>query len=208
MWNGSASPVSTRGGFMKKIEALISRESISQIRNVLESREITNFMLSNVLAKSTSGAHYVYRGHAYEVEVDAEVKLETVVPDEEATEVAYATLKAAGGAHSSCKPRVLLAPVNQVIIQLDEPTVAPNGPPSGLKQPVETSVRASEPVPNAVTVSHLWHPNFGTLSKMLGWLMGDGAENQSNERIPVATRIAFNRARRRPWLFSLWLAHR
>jgi nitrogen regulatory protein P-II 1 len=101
---------------MQKIEAIISSEAISQIRDLLEDRHISNFTFSNVTAKSTNGARQrVYRGVAYEVEFDAGVKLEAVVQDDQATDTAYAILKAAGDPGLSCKPRVLLAPISQLL---------------------------------------------------------------------------------------------
>ena len=101
---------------MQKIEAIISSEAISQIQALLENRHISNFMFSNVTAKSTNGAHHrVYRGVAYEVEFDAGVKLEAVVQDDQAMDTAQAILKAGGGPPLSFKPQVLLTPISQLL---------------------------------------------------------------------------------------------
>ena len=47
---------------MKKIEALVGPQSISQIRDLLEDRHISNFFFLNVTAKSGGGPRrHVYR---------------------------------------------------------------------------------------------------------------------------------------------------
>jgi nitrogen regulatory protein PII len=194
---------------MKKLEALISPESMPQVRNVLESRHISNFMFSNVIARSTNGAHQcVYRGHAYELEFDAEVKLETVVQDDQATETAYAILKAAGGSDVSCKPRILLAPVNQVIFQPDEASFDSEPPTTGLKQPVKKPAMASERISSPASGSRISRPAFGVLMKMLRFQTGPSPENRSSEPLSSAARIAVGQDRRPPWPLSFWLAHR
>ena len=136
---------------MKKIEALISPEFISPVRDLLEERHISNFLFSNVIARSTAGVRQqVYRGHAYDVDFEAEVKLEAVVQDDQATDTAYAILKAAAGPGVSCKPRVLLAPVNQVIVQLEEAGVEPSPPVGRLKHSVEAAPPPGKPLVNPV----------------------------------------------------------
>ncbi len=106
---------------MKRIEGLISQESIGQVRDLLESQHISNSLFTSVMAKTGHcGHHHVYRGNAYSVDFDSEVKVEAVVQDDEAMATAYALLKAAGGPGASCKPRVVLTPVNQVFLELDE----------------------------------------------------------------------------------------
>jgi nitrogen regulatory protein PII len=194
---------------MKKLEALISPESMPQVRNVLESRHISNFIFSNVIARSTNGAHQcVYRGHAYELEFDAEVKLETVVQDDQATETAYAILKAAGGSEVSFKPRILLAPVNQVIFQPDEASFDSDPPTTGLKQPVKMPAMAGERIANPARRSRAWRPAFGALAKILRFQTESSRANRSSEPLPSAARIAVGQDRRPPWPLSFWLAHR
>jgi nitrogen regulatory protein PII len=194
---------------MKKIEAFISPESMSSVSNVLEARRVTDFMFSNVIGRSTNGTHHcVYRGNKYEVELDPEVKLETVVRDDEASELAYAILKAAGGSQASCKPRVLLAPVNQVVFQVVEPALDANQSTKSLMQPVERLVKASERIANAINSQPVHGPARVTMPKLPRSVPGFAREDRSNAHFSLATRIVFGRGRRRPWLFSLRPAHR
>jgi nitrogen regulatory protein PII len=107
---------------MKKLEAVIAGDAVSRVTEVLESRGVSHFMFNNVMARDISGGHFgMYRGHAYELELSEEVKLEAVAPDEQASEIAYAVLDAARGPGRSYRPRVTLAPINEVIIELSEP---------------------------------------------------------------------------------------
>jgi nitrogen regulatory protein P-II 1 len=144
---------------MKKIEALISPESIARVQELMEERHISNFMFSNVIAKPTHCARQqLYRGHAYAVEFDAEVKLEAVVQDDQATDTARAILKAAAGPQPSCKPRVLLTPVSQVMFPLDEISPDHEPPTRGARQPVHSPVRAGARTASAVERPHALAP--------------------------------------------------
>src|SRR5215469_9246688 len=193
---------------MKKIEALISPEYISHVRDVLESRHIATFMFSNVIAKSADGVHqHVYRGHAHTVEVDSEVKLEAVVQDEEANDAAYAILKAAGS-NRVCKPRIFLAPVNQVILPLDDIDAEPDLPLIGLKQPVEASLAACRHSVNPVEYPPTGRPALSTIRKIWHFLAAHFPEDRANESPSVASPSAVDRRWRRAWLSFPWPAAR
>jgi nitrogen regulatory protein PII len=108
-----------RKDVMKKLEALIGPDALDRVVEMLEQRNISNLMISDVAAKDLRGAHIqTYRGHAYAVDTNPEVKVEAVVPDNLASATAYAILNSARGPGRSCRARVLVAPVNEVIFEL------------------------------------------------------------------------------------------
>ena len=108
---------------MKKIEAVISPDAAEDVLELLDRRAISNFNLYSIMAKDSLGAHIqTYRGHAYAVDLSPELKLEAVVPDDQVTATAYAILDAARGPGRSFKPRVIITPVTEVILELRDPS--------------------------------------------------------------------------------------
>jgi nitrogen regulatory protein P-II 1 len=104
---------------MKKLEAVIGPDAIDRVVEMLEQRNISNLIITHVTAKALRGAHIqTYRGHAYAVDLNPEVKVEAVVPDNLASETAYAILNTARGPGHSCQASVLVAPVSEVIFDL------------------------------------------------------------------------------------------
>ena len=106
---------------MKRIEAVISPDAASAVMEMLSRRAISNFTLYNIMAKDSFNSHIqTYRGVAYAVDLSPEVKVEAVVPDNQATATAHAILDAARGPGRSFKPRVIIAPVTEVILDLHD----------------------------------------------------------------------------------------
>jgi nitrogen regulatory protein PII len=100
---------------MKKIEAVISSDAAEDVLELLDRQGISNFSLSNIMAKDSLGAHIqTYRGHAYAVDLSPEVKVEAVVPDNQVTATAYAILNAARGPGHSFKPRIIITQVTKL----------------------------------------------------------------------------------------------
>jgi nitrogen regulatory protein PII len=164
---------------MKKIEALIGPQSISQIRDLLEDRHISNFLFSNVTAKSGGGPRqHVYRGATYEVEFNDCVKLEAVVEDDRATDIAHAILRAAGGSRASCEAQVLIAPVNEIMFQPDE--VGNDAWATG-GQRAEAVLSASTSIINPSDRQRRWRPAFNLLAKMRRFLAPSASANPANE---------------------------
>jgi nitrogen regulatory protein PII len=115
---------------MKKIEAVISSDAAEDVLELLDRRAISNFSLSNIMAKDSLGPHIqTYRGHAYAVDLSPEVKFEAVVPDNQVMATAYAILDAARGPGRSFKPRVIITPVAEVIMEIRDLTSSDAGDP-------------------------------------------------------------------------------
>jgi nitrogen regulatory protein PII len=123
---------------MKKIEAVISPDAAEDILELFDQRAISNFSVYNIMAKDSLGAHLqTYRGHAYAVDLSPEVKVEAVVPDNQVTATAYAILDAARGPGRSFKPRVIITPVTEVILELRAPSSNGADDPQPLRGPAK-----------------------------------------------------------------------
>jgi nitrogen regulatory protein PII len=139
-----------RKDVMKKLEALIGPDALDRVVEMLEQRNISNLIISDVAAKDLRGAHIqTYRGHAYAVDTNPEVKVEAVVPDNLASATAYAILNSARGPGRSCRARVLVAPVNEVIFELADDSTAPNHSDHCLAQNLAVSLNPSRTPPAA-----------------------------------------------------------
>ncbi len=136
---------------MKKLEALIGPDAINRVIEMLEQQNISNLIITDVAAKDLRGAHIqTYRGHAYAVDTNPEVKVEAVVPDNLASATAYAILNAARGPGGFCPARVLVAPVTEVIYGLvDDGASALNCSDHRLPQNAEASLNPSRTTPAA-----------------------------------------------------------
>jgi len=136
---------------MKKLEALIGPDAIDRVVEMLEQQNISNLVITDVAAKDLRGAHIqTYRGHAYAVDTNPEVKVEAVVPDNLASATAYAILNAARGPGRSCPARVLVAPVSEVIYDLmDDSASALNYSDHCLPQNAAVSLNPSRTTPAA-----------------------------------------------------------
>ena len=149
------------------------------MRELLENQHISNFLFTSVVAKTGHcGRQHVYRGHAYSVDFDSEVKVEAVVQDDEALATAYALLKAAGGPAASCKPRVVLTPVNQVILELDEVNCESDAPTVGSKRCVETPVPVGEEITSPAADLPIGRPALSALTKMRNLLTGCASKDR------------------------------
>ncbi|GEM_PF-563703 len=169
---------------MKKVEALISPESVEDVRELLEGFYISNFTLSNVLTNpSRKGRQQLYRGHAYTPEFDQEVKIEAVVRDDEANKIVHELLKVIGRSGSG-KRRIVLMPVSGVVFEADEFGFAP--PPSPSRQPPREAVEVKAAPSTTVAAAHprLWNPVPAMLVKISGWLVTP-VENRANESVPL-----------------------
>ncbi len=132
-------PLACGETIMKKIEAVISSDAAEDVLELLDRRAISNFSLCNIMAKDSLGAHIqTYRGHAYAVDLSPEVKVEAVVPDNQVTATAYAILDAARGPGRSFKPRVIITPVAEVIMEIREPTSSDAGDPESSHDQAKT----------------------------------------------------------------------
>ncbi|HEV3109330.1 MAG TPA: P-II family nitrogen regulator [Candidatus Binataceae bacterium] len=108
---------------MKKIEAIISPNAVDSVVALLNQQSISNFIISNIAARNAWDARtQMYRGLAYAVDLSPEVKVEVVVLDNQASATAYAILAAAREPDRSFKPRVIITPVAEVIVELRDPT--------------------------------------------------------------------------------------
>jgi nitrogen regulatory protein P-II 1 len=68
---------------MKKIEAIIRPESLSDVRKALEAIGISGVTITEVKGHGAQrGVEKQWRGAAYAVELLSKVKVETVIPDE------------------------------------------------------------------------------------------------------------------------------
>jgi nitrogen regulatory protein PII len=106
---------------MEKLEALIAPDAIDRVVEMLEQQNVSDLVITDVAARDLRGAHIqTYRGHSYTIDSNPEVKIEAVVPDNLASETAYAILNAARGPRRSGPARVLVAAVSEVIFDLVE----------------------------------------------------------------------------------------
>jgi nitrogen regulatory protein PII len=157
---------------MKKIEAVISTDATEAVLQLLDTRSISNFSLYNIMAKDSFGAHIqTYRGHAYAVDLSPEVKIEAVVEDNQATATAYAILDVARGPGRTFKPRVIITPVTEVIIELRDRSLDHRRP--GHDKAIEELRRdvISPPLQNTPTAqSSAWTPpsNLERIAATLG----------------------------------------
>jgi len=134
---------------MKKVEAVINPDAADDVIELLERQKISNFSLCSIMARDFRGSHIqTYRGHAYAVDLSPELKVEAVVEDNQATATAYAILDAARGPACNFKPRVIITPVTEVILELRERSV--NHPKSGLQR-ARQEARHDTPASAAVT---------------------------------------------------------
>ncbi len=166
---------------MKKVEALISPESIDDVRELLDGFNVSNFAFANVLTNpGRESRQRLYRGHSYTPEFDREVKMEAVVGDYEVSEIVHALLKVIGGSGPG-KRRIVLTPVSEVIFEADEFSSAPPRSDSPQAPRVGIEQRPSETI--AVPHQRLWKQATALLAKICGRLIP--AESRANASVPL-----------------------
>jgi nitrogen regulatory protein P-II 1 len=101
---------------MKKIEAIIEPHRLSELRHALEQAGCTDLVVTDVRGTDLHGGHTeIYRGVAYRVDFAERLKLEVVVDDWAADEIATILYEAAPSLEERAR-RVLIQPVDVVAI--------------------------------------------------------------------------------------------
>lgn len=73
---------------MKKLEIIIKPEKLEDLKVILESRKANGIMISNIMGYGNQkGYKQMYRGTEYTVNLLPKVKVETVVPEEAASDI-------------------------------------------------------------------------------------------------------------------------
>jgi nitrogen regulatory protein PII len=81
---------------MKKVEAIVRPTRLGAVRDALERRGVGGLTVTDVKgAGRENGRTMCYRGTSYTVDFINKVKVEVVVPEADATAVAYAIVEAA-----------------------------------------------------------------------------------------------------------------
>ena len=81
---------------MKKIEAIIQPFKLEEVKNALKTIGIDGMTITEVRGHGRQKGHKeVYRGREYQVDLNAKVKIEIIVPDERVDEITKSIVAAA-----------------------------------------------------------------------------------------------------------------
>ena len=79
---------------MKKLEIIIKAEKLEDLKSILDSNGSNGVMISNIMGYGNQKGHpHLYRGAEYSVNLLPKVRVETVVPKEEADLLIEAIVK-------------------------------------------------------------------------------------------------------------------
>ena len=99
---------------MKKIEAIIRTEKLNEIRDALFKKGIKGMTVSEVMGCGRQEGHRgVYRGAVYNITMHPRVKLEIILPDEDA-DTAVETILDAGRTGQVGDGKVVVLPVEEI----------------------------------------------------------------------------------------------
>jgi nitrogen regulatory protein PII len=102
---------------MKKIEVVISPNAADRVIELLEELSVSTFTIGSILDRDSSGNRpRMYRGRAYTAGMVSKIRVEAVVADNRASEIAHAIMEAAQGPGCPYEPRAIILSVGEVII--------------------------------------------------------------------------------------------
>jgi nitrogen regulatory protein PII len=103
---------------MKKIEVVISPNAADHVIELLEEHSVSTFTVGSILDRDSSGNRpRMYRGRSYTAAMVSKIKVEAVVADNQASEIAHAIMEAARGPGCPYEPRAIIVPVGEVITE-------------------------------------------------------------------------------------------
>jgi len=100
---------------MKKIEAIIKPFKLEDVKTALNDIGINGLTVTEVRGFGRQKGHTeVYRGAEYQVDLVPKIKLETVVPDEQAEKV-LGTILSAASTHQIGDGKIFVTPVLEAV---------------------------------------------------------------------------------------------
>jgi nitrogen regulatory protein PII len=166
---------------MKKVEVVISPNVADRVIELLEEQSVSTFTICSILDRDSSGSRpRMYRGRSYTAAMVSKIKVEAVVPDNRASEIAHAIMESAQGPGCSCGPRAIILSVGEISTESSSKTPRPSvhhrlHPAPTSQRPIAAADPASAPAP-----LHLarW------VTSLLTALLGPGAADSKTPATP------------------------